>query len=327
MSCRFADTELDGYKQALRVLKQFDFVDGDRVFLFGHSMGGIMAPLMAAEVPVRGIAVYGTASGTWFESVVGQRRRLASLDGTNPAAVDREVLAHARFWYPLSVERKTPREIREKNPELPKRVWEQWVTDDEYVADRHYTFYHQIAAKNLAEAWTKVAATRLSVGGHSPAPRAPATPVHTRVLAVWGTSDWLATREANAWIAEVVNREKPGNGSFVALDAIDHFCLRAATPEESYRIWMPAKGAPAREFNPVILETLRTWLDETAGKAKKAPQKPPDEVRPVRRGDPFAGTDPYVRAAMKKWSLTFGEVTTDLSHWQDESSYVRAPRG
>ena len=65
------DTELDGYKQALRALKQLDFVDADNVFLFGHSQGGIMAPLMAVEVPVRGIAVYGTVSGAWFESMLG----------------------------------------------------------------------------------------------------------------------------------------------------------------------------------------------------------------------------------------------------------------
>ena len=84
------DTELDGLKEALRALKKLDFVDSDNVFLFGHSMGGIVAPLMAVEVPVRGIAVYGTASGTWFESVFGQRRRLASLDGTNPADMDRD---------------------------------------------------------------------------------------------------------------------------------------------------------------------------------------------------------------------------------------------
>lgn len=57
------DTELNGYKQALKALKKFDFVDADNVFLFGHSMGGIMAPLVATEVPVRGIAVYGTGAG------------------------------------------------------------------------------------------------------------------------------------------------------------------------------------------------------------------------------------------------------------------------
>jgi dienelactone hydrolase len=256
------DTELEGYKQALRALKELDFVDADRVFLFGHSMGGIMAPLMAVELPVRGIAVYGTTAETWFESVVGQRRRLASLDGTNAAEVNGEILAQARFWYGLSVEKKTPREMREQNPELPKRVWDQWVTDDKYVADRHYKFYHQIAEKNLAEAWAKVAATRLSAG--APSPKTPGGPLHPRVIAIWGTSDWLAARPQGAWIAEVVNRVQPGNGSFLALDSIDHSFFRAASVEESYRLFKPAKGAPPGEFNPVIVETLRKWLDETA---------------------------------------------------------------
>jgi pimeloyl-ACP methyl ester carboxylesterase len=250
------DTELEGYKQALRALKHFDFVDADNVFLFGHSMGGNMAPLMAVEVPVRGIAVYGTGAGTWFEAAFEQPRRLASLDGTNPAEVDREILGQARFWYPLLVERKTPREILEQNPELRKLGW---VTDDKYVGDRHYTFHHQIADNNLTEAWSKVAA---------------------RVLTMWGTSDWLVDRAGNAWIAEVINRTKPGNGRFVALDSIDHFFFRAASPEESYQIWKPAPGAPPRELNTVFLETLRAWLDETAGKAKKELQNPANENNP-----------------------------------------------
>jgi pimeloyl-ACP methyl ester carboxylesterase len=265
------NTELDGYKQALRALKEFDFVDADHVFLFGHSMGGIMAPLMAVETPVRGIAVYGTASETWFESVVGQRRRLAALDGTDPAEVDREILRQTRFWYALAVDRKTPDAIRVEDPELPGRVREQWVTDDKYVGDRHYSFYHQLADKNLAEAWAEVAATRLSAHGQGSSRAAPADPPHPVVLAMWGTSDWLATRTANAWIAEVVNRTHPGNGSFAALDGIDHSFFRAASPEESYRIWKAAEGTPPGEFNPVILETLRAWLDATVAGAKKRP--------------------------------------------------------
>ncbi len=258
------DTELDGYKQALRALKQFDFVDDANVFLFGHSMGGNMAPLIAAAEPVRGIAVYGTGAGTWFEAVFGQRRRLASLDGTNPTEVDREILDQARFWYALLVERKTPREILERNPELRKLGW---VANEKYVGDRHYAFHHQIADKNLIEAWTQVAATRLSAA--VPPPGTPAGHAKPRVLTMWGTSDWLVDRAGNAWIAEVINRTTPGNGTFIALDSIDHFFFRAASPEESYKIWKPAAGAPAREFNPVILEALRAWLDENAGRAKK----------------------------------------------------------
>jgi pimeloyl-ACP methyl ester carboxylesterase len=259
------DTELDGYKEALRALQKLDFVDADNVFLFGHSMGGIVAPLIAIGVPVRGIAVYGTGAGTWFEAVFGQRRRLASLDGTKPAEVNAEILRQARFWYPLVAEKRTPREILERDPELKQLGW---VTDDVYVGERHYKFHHQLADKNLTEAWTKVAETRLSVGG-----KVPAAPVQPRVLAIWGTSDWLVDKASNEWIAEVVNRAKRGNGKFVALDAIDHFFFRAVSPEESYKLWKPVKGAPPGEFNPVLLETLRSWLDATAGRAKQEPGK------------------------------------------------------
>jgi pimeloyl-ACP methyl ester carboxylesterase len=263
------DTELEGYKQGLRALRQLDFVAPDNVFLFGHSQGGIVAPLIAAEAPVRGIAVYGTASGTWFESVLGQRRRLTSLDGTKAADVDREVLAQARFWYPLLVEKKTPREILNDNSELRNLGW---GSDGTYVGDRHYAFHHQMADKNLAEAWTTVAATRLSVVGQVASPAAATEPLHPRVLAIWGTTDWLSTKSQHTWIAEVVNRVKPGNGTFVALDSIDHFFLRTATEEESYRYFKPVKGMPPTEFNQNILATLRPWLDETAGRAKKEPE-------------------------------------------------------
>ena len=138
------------------------------------------------------------------------------------------------------------------------------MKDDVYVGDRHYKFHHQLADKNLTETWTKVAGGRLSVGG-----KQPAEPAHPRVLALWGTSDWLVDRASNVWIAEVVNRTKPGHGTFVALDGIDHFFFRAASVEESYKLWKPVKGTPAGEFNPVILETLRKWLDETSGRARK----------------------------------------------------------
>lgn len=262
------ETELNGYKEALRAMKKLDFVDADNVFLFGHSMGGIMAPLMALDVPVRGIAAFGTLGRTWIEGVLGQRRRLASLDGTEPAEVDREMLRQARFWYPLSVEKKTPREILEKEPELKKLGW---VTNDTYVGDRHYKFHHQIVERNLAEAWTKVAGTRLPVGG-----KVPENPLQPRVLVLWGTSDWLVDRESNAWIAEVVNRAKPGNGKFVAVDATDHFFFRADSVEESFKLWKPAKGAAPGKLNPALLEALRAWLDETTGKPKKGPEKPPN---------------------------------------------------
>src|SRR5262249_52337670 len=96
-----------------------------------------------------------------------------------------------------------------------------------------------------------------------------------------------------------VNRATPGNGSFIALDSIDHSFFRAASPEASYRLFKPAPGAPAGEFNPVILETLHRWLDETAWRA----EKPPATIPTPRDRDRFSGLDAYIRAAMEKWEV------------------------
>lgn len=253
------DTEVDGDVAALKSLKQMDFVDADNVFLFGHSQGGIFAPLIAVENPVRGIAVFGTVAGVGIDKMLGQRRRLAMLDGTDPAAVDEEVNAQARFWYPLIVEKKSPREILETQKDLPRRVWDGWVKDDKYVSDRIYTFYQQGDNKNFSQAWSKVAATRLEIAGKTEA-------VHPRVLAIWGTSDWLAEPDGNAWIAEIVNRVKPGNGTYVAMDSIDHFFLRTSSFQESYRYWKPVKGLPPTEFNVAIIDKVSSWMNETMGK-------------------------------------------------------------
>jgi pimeloyl-ACP methyl ester carboxylesterase len=269
--CRDVDfnTELDGYTQALRALKEFDFVDADNAFLFGHSMGGTFGPLIAVEVPVRGLAVYGTSTETWFEQILGQRRRIAMLEETNAGEVDRQMLGQARFWYSLLIERKTPREILEQSRELRSQLGT-LVTDDKYVAGRHYTFLHQASDKNMAEVWAKVGATRLSVGGKIASPSLPTELLHPRVLAIWGASDWHVSRAPIAWIAEIVNRVQPGHGSFLELQATDHFFLRAISPEESFRHYSkPVKGVPSLEVNPVVAETLRVWLDESAGRAKK----------------------------------------------------------
>ena len=253
--------ELDGYIEALRALKGLDSVDADCVYLFGHSMGGIMAPLIAVQSPVRGIVVYGTTAETWFESVFSQRRRLAALDGTTATELDDEILAQARFFYPLIVEKKTPLEIRESDPELPGRIWDAWVTDDRYVYGRHYSFYHQIAERNLTVAWSRIASTRLPTG-----PDAPTRAMNPRILSIWGTADWVGTRAAAAWIAEVVNRVQPGSASFVTVDSIDHQFLRAGTFEESYHYSQPGEAGPFGQFNPDILVVLRSWLADVGNR-------------------------------------------------------------
>ena len=58
------DAELAGYRAALHELKEDPAVDPTRIFLFGDSLGGFMAPLLANETRVAGISAYGTIAFT-----------------------------------------------------------------------------------------------------------------------------------------------------------------------------------------------------------------------------------------------------------------------
>jgi dienelactone hydrolase len=52
--------ELAGYQAALKALRAHPSVDPQKVYLLGISLGGVFAPLLAAETKVAGISVYGT---------------------------------------------------------------------------------------------------------------------------------------------------------------------------------------------------------------------------------------------------------------------------
>jgi pimeloyl-ACP methyl ester carboxylesterase len=247
------ETELDGYRQALRALKALDFVDPGNVIIFGHSMGGVMGPLLAAEDPVKGIAVYGTVARTWHEYTLENVRRQQALGGFGFAEIDRTVRKDVAIDHFL-MEGLSPSEIAARHPELKGRI-DDWYADGKHHAATHYAYFRQLAGQNLAEAWEKF-------GGHA--------------LAVWGKADFISGEEDHALIARIVNRTRPGRAVFLALDGIDHAFCRASSQEESFKDFRK----PGREFNPAFLVALRDWttkvwsVDVPAGASDKQPKKP-----------------------------------------------------
>ena len=84
-------TEVNAYRAALASLK------GGNVYLFGHSMGGVMAPLIAEAGPLKGIIVYGTASSTWMQYSVENQRRQMRLRGVPFEEIEAEDRAAQKF--------------------------------------------------------------------------------------------------------------------------------------------------------------------------------------------------------------------------------------
>ena len=228
------DTELDGYRQGLKMLKARGDVDSDRIFVFGHSMGGVMAPLLTTEVPVRGIIVYGTISRTLTEYMLENTRRQMELADSDPSAIDHDLRINAALLTHLFTEKMAPKNIVAIHPHLRDRL-QQMITEDNYFVDRNLAFYRQLADKNLGAAWE-------SFNGHA--------------LAIWGKADFVSNEDDHALISRIVNRDHPGHGTFLAMDGIDHGFNRAATRRESFERRTVAKARRVQPGHPRRLPRL-----------------------------------------------------------------------
>ena len=81
-------------------------------------MGGVFAPILAAEFPVKGIAVYGTVVKTWTEYFLENWRRQAALEGADPASIDAMMRDLAAALHYFLIERKMPEEVVRAHPDL-----------------------------------------------------------------------------------------------------------------------------------------------------------------------------------------------------------------
>ncbi|MBA3850093.1 MAG: hypothetical protein C0502_08860 [Opitutus sp.] len=224
------ETELSGYRAAFRNLREFDFVDPERIFVLGMSNGGGYAPLVADGAPVRGYVVEGGWCKTWFEHMLEIERRRFTLMGRSPAEVSRAMAAVAELHGDYLLHGRTPAGIFAAKPHL-REFW----TDDTPATQygRPPAFYQQLQRLNLAEAWSQV--------------RVP-------TLALHGEFDWIMSREDMELIAALVNRNSPGAGEFRALPGRGHDFPNFTSMTDAFA-W---KAAP---FDPAILAELKDWFD------------------------------------------------------------------
>ncbi|MEI7658861.1 MAG: alpha/beta fold hydrolase [Phycisphaerae bacterium] len=241
-------TELEGYQAALKQLAAMPEVDSGRIFIFGHSMGGVMAPYMSAEVPVRGTIVYGTLVRTWFEYQLENVRRQSALDPSiSEADITDAVLAEAKTSATVLVDKKTLGDAWARWPEL-RQPTQGIMLDENHMSTRSMSFFHQLQDLNLARAWER------STGA---------------VLAVYGEYDWVTSLKDHDMIAAIVNRRTPGAGASITMPKADHAFTTHASLEESVR----AMGGG--EWDAELPPRMLAWIDSVDGPGGGAPTPTP----------------------------------------------------
>jgi pimeloyl-ACP methyl ester carboxylesterase len=227
------ETELDAYRQALLEVRNYAFVDADNVFIFGHSMGGVFGPIIASEGPIKGIAVYGAIARTTTEYFLENRRRQAVLAGEDPAQIDSTLRGWAVALHYVLMEQKSPADILRARPDLRPAL----DVLSPYLAGRAVSFWSQLAARNLPAYWAKG---------------------NAHVLALWGKNDFIATEADHPLIIEVVDKARPGKGTYIPLENSDHRFRKTSSMEDSFKRWL----SPGEEFNPQIITTLKDWIEK-----------------------------------------------------------------
>jgi len=230
-------SELAGYRSAFRALKNYDFIDANRVYMLGISNGGGFAPLVpesvAEQSAVRGYISVGGWVKTWFEHMLEIERRRFALMGEVPGEVNGRMKGAATLYHEWLIKSRPVDDIVKGQPQLSE-LWPEG-RDHAHLYGRPLAFYEQLQNLNLADAWSRVKAS-------------------TYVLR--GAFDWIMSREDSELIANYVNR----NGdlaSFYEIPNTGHTFQHYLSLADAF------KGKRA-QFDPNVIGLLTDWLNNKA---------------------------------------------------------------
>jgi hypothetical protein len=238
--------ELDGFRAAYRHLIETRRIPPERIFLLGHSLGGLQAPLLASERAPRGVAVYGTVLRNWAD----YHQEAASIQGfiysgKDPAQEISEGERAREVTRRYFLEGQSPTAIVAARPELEPVVRSVlgWQGGDNGYAGRHVRFLQSLANLPLVPAWRDA---------------------RSHVLALYGENDLVALFDTDhRLIADIVNHYRPGTARFVQVPGTDHDMRLLGVDRLGFRRHVAANAAPPQgSFNEAVAQTLAEWIGE-----------------------------------------------------------------
>jgi pimeloyl-ACP methyl ester carboxylesterase len=173
------EEDLAAFRAGIRGALADPGADPQRLFLFGGSVGGALAPLLAAEFPVRGLVVAGGFTRTWLEHMLDIERRRLELSGEPPAEVNAAMRAFGGFYDRVLNRGETPAQALAAHPE-----WRRfWYDAPAHQYGRPMRYYQQLQALDVEGAWQRVAVP---------------------TLIVWGDLDWIMGRAESDRAAQIL---------------------------------------------------------------------------------------------------------------------------
>jgi alpha-beta hydrolase superfamily lysophospholipase len=222
--------EAASYGVAFDALRREPLVDPAHVYVFGHSIGSIIGPRLAAEKHAAGVVVAEGVARPWIEYELENSRRQAVLGGKTPAEVDTALLLKEACMHRLLVEKQPKSALLRDTPACAD--YTQYPAPDAY--------FQEIAPLNMAEPWTVLTVP---------------------VLAIYGTADFVTDERDHQRIVDIVNAAHPGNARLTVIAGMDHNLTPAGSQRASFDRTVKGNGAPAT-YDPRFTAAVAGWLCE-----------------------------------------------------------------
>jgi pimeloyl-ACP methyl ester carboxylesterase len=224
------DLEAEGYLAGLRALRSYDFVDPQKVFAFAHSMGAVVGSLTIAGEPLRGFIAVETVGTGWFEYDL-ERSRVQHGLREPPDEVDRSLRQYEVCSHRFYVEKQRPEDLAG----VPGC--------DDMTAPFGlvpYAYMQAVADISLGKQWK---------GAGFP------------VLVVYGTASPVTTAHQSRYLAQLINRFRPGTATYAEVPGMGHDLARY----ESRLDYLDRDPAAPHPFHTGLIDVMMAWIDSLLG--------------------------------------------------------------
>jgi uncharacterized protein len=240
------EKELSAFEAGYKKLLTYAWAPEDRVFLFGHSMGGVQAPMLAVGhgFHPRGVAVYGTVFQSWYEYILNMLRFQEPRTDEAYLPFEADMKEYVKLFYEHYVLDKPIGEIA-KNPKWKALLERDFAFDaDENILYRRASYWQELARHSYADLWAQ-------------------TDAH--VLSMYGEADFEVFSEFSmSEITRIVNAYHPGKGKFVPIKGTDHGMIDVGSMEKGLAL----RGTPEyrdfylNHFNYSIITEVDRWIKQ-----------------------------------------------------------------
>lgn len=224
-----AELEANGYVAGLAALRNYEFVDPGKIFVFAHSLGPLIASLALPQQNLRGVIAAETIGRSWFEYTLENVRRQSALVGEPLDQVDADVRAHAECGYHFFLHHETANEVVKLGNQCNEMIAS--------YAGMSSPYMQQIGDINLATQWKQIDAP---------------------VLVIYGRSDPATSADEGRYLVDMINSFHPGRATYFEIAGMGHDFGRYSSQID----YLDRRKSPKpHPFDDELLTVVFSWLE------------------------------------------------------------------